>query len=614
MPDNELLELSDELFSMFDFTHNQTSIYADSVQKTLRANVDKFFTFLREENLSLETWIEENRFLQNKPFSFYNPDILMDLSKYDKPLKIAPRPYLIAYLNDFCRDKTIIKCRQSEFTENEININLARCLRRPFTNVLHIFPTLRMAEKIAKSKIMLAVAGSPKILDQAIKPLASTYYHFQNGSIYSIDGSWGSMTGRAGSFDRITFDEYEFHNKSIEGIVSQMLSHSSLKELSRISTPLFPGGGVDEKYNKSCQFEWIVTCPSCNTTQVLSFPENIINFFELDALSLESETYFEKINEVYIGCKNCKTYIDRTSKQYCETSKWVPLRPYLLQEVHGYRITAFMLPWKTGKEILKEYHKARFIHQFYNEVLGYAYKSAEASIDEAMFWRCEKRSLVNIQQGLQNAKKVSIGVDWGIVSWVVIRARGIPPEEKKCHIIYAEKIDKQSLIKHGYKGEQTDHAKRVEELAKFFHADIIVNDANGIGVDRNSYLITKFPGQAFGCFYDTAEIVRQKMKSKVIEPQWSKDKIVVSRVGSFKKLIEEYRSGNIYIPAINEEIKEFIQHHLNIGVERMFDEKTGSEYEIVGSSGADHYAHADNYSKIGYDKINYLSDKPLGLI
>lgn len=751
----------DNIFDdIFDFEKKENNHIVEALNEFINVGEG----VLTEENLSKAQWIEKNRILRGENFSYTNADIKMDLSKHDKELKEAPRPYLMDYIEDECDEKTVIKCRQcltgdikvlfrnkrnklkkikikkifknfekyknkdiliydfdkcetvksrikkiwktgdkeclsiktyqgrrlkaslleriyscnkmdyvfaeylcvdevflahdkdcvlfdcvkeiknigfketydievenenhnffangilvsnSEFTENEFNLNLELTLRRPYTNVLHIFPTRKLAENIGKTKILAAVQSSPSIYEKVIKPLGSTLYRWINGSIYAVDGAGGSIGGRGGSYDKLTYDEYEKLTPTVEGVFNELISHSALKKITRISTPLFPGGGIDAKYNEGCQFNWWIICPECGHAQKMSFPTSIVNFFELEYMQMDSIEYLEKLDNVYLGCKLCKTYIDRTSRHYLVTSKWIANKPHLVGIKSSYRVTSFMLPWKTAKEILYKYHSSMFVHQFYNEVLGLAYRSEDATIDEAVFRQCEKHSLKNSSLPMQNLKRVSIGVDWGVVSWVVIRACGIPPETKKTHIVYVERIDKQSLIAHGYKGEQTDHVKRVEELAILFKAQIIINDANGIGVDRNSYLINKYPGKAFGCFYDTAEIVRQKMKSKVIEPLWTKDKVTVSRVGSFKLLLQEYMTRDengkpyVYFPRIDNNVEEFVRHHLNIGIERMFDEKTGAVYEVVGSSGDDHLIHADNYSKIGFDYINRTSNKPL---
>ena len=62
-------------------------------------------------------------------------------------------------------------------------------------------------------------------------------------------------------------------------------------------------------------------------------------------------------------------------------------------------------------------------------------------------------------------------------NWLVASGNGFEPNKKQRRVIYVERIDRQSLKEFGYEGRQTDHAKRVEEIASFFRAKILINDA-----------------------------------------------------------------------------------------------------------------------------------------
>ena len=255
----------------------------------------------------------------------------------------APRPYLVQYLNDNTKDKTCIKCRQSEFTENETNENIYLCASRPYTNVRHIFPTSGMAQKISKEKISPAIELSPKLADLIKRPYNLLTKAFINGSFYTIDSSWTDYQGRGPSSDKLVFDEYESQNPKIEDVFSESTSHSELGRKTRISTPRFPNSGIDYMYNKGCGFVWFISCEKCKKEQVFSFPDNIINFFDAGFLDTSSEEYMGKLNKVYIGCKYCGAYIDRTSQYYITTSRWVSERPHLIGERSSYRVTYMML-------------------------------------------------------------------------------------------------------------------------------------------------------------------------------------------------------------------------------------------------------------------------------
>jgi hypothetical protein len=609
----KIAQLSQELLTLED-----DNLLAKEMSKLIDFNnekIDEYCEFSRGKS-DQQSWIEANRLIFGKPFSYSHAEVQMLLGNEDKEnLKInkagflerAPRAYLSQYIADDVRDKSTLKCRQSEFSETEINSNIYLCSVRPYTNVSHIFPTAKMANQIAKEKISVAIEKSPKIFRNIVRPYNLTSKAFSNNSFYTVDSSWTDHQGRGPSKDKITFDEYESQNPHIEDIYSESTSHSALGIKVRISTPKFPNAGIDAQYQKGCQYKWVVTCPKCKETQMMSFPENVINYFELagSGNTAEDPEYIKKLDQVYIGCKFCGCYLDRTTDHYIQTSRWVADKPHLIGMRHSYHVTYFMLPWKTGKEILYKYHTFKFYHQFQNEVLGCAYLNPESEINREIFEQCSDRSFKNAYQKVGLAKNISMGIDWGDPSWVVIRANGWPGDVKKPRIIYIEKINKATLKKHGYAGRSIDHVKRVEDIIKFFSPRIIINDANGLGVDRNAYLIRKFPTRCWGCFYDTDEVQKQRKKEKLLTPSWSEGRrtVTVSRLATFRLLIQEYEEKGVAIPKIDPEVESFIQHHANLVFERYVDENSEQEYEVVGHSGPDHYGHADNYAKIGFDKL-----------
>jgi hypothetical protein len=605
--------LSQEVIDLLFDDTDVFKVESKKIFEDFSGGINNYINFSRGLS-DIQKWVEDNRVIYGKRFSYESADIELMLSTKDKEnlklnsqgfLETAPRPYLKQYLNDKGRDKSVIKCRQSEFTENEINENIFLCISRPYTNVRHIFPTTGMAQRISKEKISPALEKSSSIAGLLKKPYNLTSKGFLNGSFYTVDSSWTDYQGRGPSSDKLTFDEYESQNPHIEDIFSESTSHSSLGKKVRISTPKFPNSGIDEMFNRGSQYEWHITCPKCKKEQILTFPDNIINFFEIGAENITSESYQKKLDKVYIGCRFCGTYIDKTSKHYVSNSRWIPRAYNLILTRVSYRVTYMMLAWKTGKEILYKYHTFKFLHQFWNEIMGYAYVDLEAKITRSVFEECQTHAFVNSYHSVSDARNVSVGVDWGNISWVVVRANGFNPYPKKPRIIYVERIDAESLKKRGYTGIQTDHAKRVAEIFIFFRGKILVNDANGIGVDRNSYLIRKFPTRAYGCFYDTQDNQKQRLRRELLTPKWNEKArtVTVSRVASLKEMIREYEEKQITIPKIDPDVSEFIDHHANLAVEKYEDEKTSQIYEVVGHIGPDHYSHADNYAKIGFERM-----------
>lgn len=605
---------TNNIIDLIQDDEDATKRESENIFSSITKKITNFIDFSKGSG-DMKTWVEKNRIIYGRPFSYEDAKIEMMLGDEDKKhlnltkngqLVKAPRPYLVQYQNDKARDKTCIKCRQSELTENEINENIYLAVSRPYTNIRHIFPTMGMAQKISKEKISPAIEKSPNIVMNLKRPFNLSSKSFDNGSFYTIDSSWTDYQGRGPSSDKLTFDEYESQNPQIEDIFSESTSHSSLGLKVRISTPKFPNSGIDLMFNRGCGYIYHSTCPKCKREQILTFPDNLINFFDVGTIDIVSKDYMKKLNKVYIGCKFCGAYIDRTSNFYAKQSRWIAERFHLSLDRSSYRISYMMLAWKTGKEILYKYHTFRFVHQFWNEIMGFAFLDKDAQVTREVFERCQDKGFVNIYQKLGQARNISIGIDWGMTSWVTVMANGLLPDKKQARVIYAEKIDNESLKKNGYTAAlQTDHVLRAIDIIKFFGARIIINDANGIGIDRNSKLVRKYPTRAYGAFYDTDERKKQKKKKNLIQPQWNEGQktVTVSRVGSFRNLLHAYEELGILIPRLDPTIEEFIQHHANLVIEKYEDELTGAIYEVIGKTGADHFSHSTNYAKVGFDRL-----------
>lgn len=550
-------------------------------------------------------WIESNRVIRNQPFSYMYADIAMMLGNRDKKPETAPRPYLHAFLRDTCLDVSVIKARQLEATESEINSNLFLACTRPDTFVRHVFPTAGVGNQIAKERIHPAIMNSPNIMRELKKPYSQSSHGFTNGSFYTVASSWTEHGGRGPNSDKITFDEYESQNPKIEEIYGESTSHSSLGKRTRISTPLFPGSGIDARFEDSCGFEWWVVCPKCRKRQMMTFPDSIIGFFDRQRDDDEG-AYLTRLKKTYIGCKYCKAYLDRTSPFYLSHAKWFPRRKNLVGLRNGYRLTCFMAPWKTGMEVLYKYHRYRYIHQFWNEVVGFSYRSEDTNIPKSAVEGCSDKTLENRFVRLASVRNVSIGVDWGPTeSWVIVMGNNVPSDPKQPTVLYMERIDRKTLQQHGYSGADTDHVKRFLEICGRFRPAIIIDDANGIGNDRNSTVVRRYKSRAWGCFYDTAEVQKQKRKVKTLEPQWQPKmrKVTVSRTGTLKLMLQTFRESRITFPRLDPLTMEFVDHVCNMAVEQMEDPATGAEYEVVGKTGPDHLAHSYNYAKIGFDKL-----------
>lgn len=556
-------------------------------------------------------WIESHRWINGNPWSYSSSGPFIEYGDTDRQYDILPRPYLIPFLQDTCKIKSIEKCRQSELTENHINESLWWGATRPATKIVHVFPTDSLARDVSNEKIQVAAEESPEIY-KLIKAISVRRLKFKNNSIYAMAGATSKYGGRATSRDIIIFDEVDLIAEEAFGVFERLLEHSALQLIRYISTPTVPNIGIDARVQKGCGNHWQIKCPKCKRRQFFKFPENIINFFDVSTYDPESPEYRKRLNKVYIGCRFCKHYIDRCSKGYAATSRWVPAKSSLVDIHNSYYLPMFLIPWKTGREMLRKYHElSDYIFQFMNEVIGCAYvkSGSQLSVDD-MRKNCRPwKMMVGRTSSMQC---VSAGIDWGLKqSWIVISATGVEASapHKRC-IVYVEEINEQVLKACGFKGLSNEHELRAAQIIDAFSCDLIINDANGLGADRNTYLINRYPKRAWGAFFDTAEMKKQITQSKLLVPNWNAAarKVTFSKLNVWKEIQSEYRRGLCLLPHMDGDrdsiLQKFIEHHLALVTQPTWNTEYQREYEkVVKVEINDHLADADQYSAIGCWKL-----------
>lgn len=553
-------------------------------------------------------WVKNNRFILGEPWSYESSGPKVEWGAYDIKHDKMPRPYLLDFVRDQTPEKSICKNRQSEISENHINEALYYCLSRPYTRISHLFASNAMSDAISNEKLMPAISGSPNINEHLIA-CAVRRYAFDNGSSLTINGVLQRAGGRASSRDILIFDEIDSMPESVFGVYEELLSHSALRFIRKISTPTIPQVGIDAVVRKGSGFEWLIKCEKCKKEQFFSYPDNIINYFDPSNYDQDDPKYQKRLDKTYFGCKFCKEYIDRGSSWYLSTSKWVAQRPSLVGIHNSYYICAPMIPWKTGKELTKSSHALyNYPHQFVNEKWGCAYMKTDQRLGEHEIRACE------CVWGMTNMRipalfNISVGIDFGLhSSWILVLANGmeaVRPNRK--NIIYVEEINALTLKQNGFGTDTTEHIKRVRQLCDMFQPDIIVGDVGGLGLDRVVYLTKWFPDKAWGCFFDTAEEGRQIRKSKYLRPMWNKAqrRVTISKVNSWKEIIGEFRRQSFLIPRIDSDIiLKLLKHLTALGIQPRWSESYQKEFEVVVRiRPEDHLACALMYAVAGWNEL-----------
>lgn len=591
-------------------------VFGLSVDVILKKRQEEANAFLsdvkdRGKYTDIIDWIPHYRFINGKPWSFSSLGIRMELGKYDEVPTTFSRHYLYDYLRSQAIEKSMIKPRQVEMSENHLNELLFLCLSHSYTRVHHLFPTDVMGDNFSAEKLAPAVKESPRI-NRQLDMANIRRYRFLNGSQYTISGAIGKAGGRSGSRDVIAYDEYDFMPESVIGVFKAMLSHSEMQWQRFFSTGTVPGIGIDKKVSEGSERIWFFKCEKCKTEQSYDFYDNIINGFEANSFEQISPSYEKKLHNVYIGCKKCKHPVNRNSLFYIKNSHWISSKPTLEKSHDSYRVVAPIVPWHTGKSLLRKMHKlSSYPWQFWNEDWGDAFIKGNSRLSDADILACQGDYDMQTSFTAQMGNR-AIGIDWGEKqSWLILKI-GSFGKNRFNAIVYMEEINDEVLKRAGLNpNDGLAHVKRASQVINHFNADIVINDANGIGIDRNKTLMQMFPNKVFGSFFDTADTTRQMRggQSKLIVPNWNEEqkRVTFSKLSRVKEIQNQFRQEKVLIPRKSghyaETVGKFISHHCNLGIQPRLNVEANREFEIVVKFGEDHFFDANMYADIGLERL-----------
>lgn len=512
-------------------------------------------------------WIEHNRILKGKPFSFVGRDYLL-------------QPY-----RDDSRNLIFYKGRQVEMSEFSMNWLLNKLHMHPYTAGLHTFPRDNQCMRFSKQRVDHAIKDSKsigdwydekgseikmrKFLDRSRDP---NPYNF-----YILGGTWESRKDSVGdaargiSIDFIVYDERQDHPDDVETVVGEAASHSEHKQTLTLGTPKLPGTQFDIQWESSNKNYWVVTCEHCGRQDPITM-DNI-----LDSGNEDGDQYF-------YGCPKCKRPLNRLN------GRWVETNPQRKPDYVGYHINQLMVCWLKPDEIMTKHLSPTYSkRRFHNEVLGVAYGGDDIPITWAMMEACAEN---NNKIG-DNDGDLYVGVDWGSTSYAVLQNK-VGNGHKLVDVIIASDSDPR------------EHPKKIaRELKKYKqYVKRVVCDA-GPDITRSYALrdAVKDEGircQVWACYYTSPPA------KTAISWNEKENNVTIGRTEIIDMVIDEISDTKFFIPGSDksmDKIDTFMEHCTNIAAEKG---KTSSGMDIVvyKDTGPDHFLHAKVYANIAsYDEV-----------
>ena len=222
---------------------------------------------------------------------------------------------------------------------------------------------------VKRFALVSRAAFNPKLV--ATRPLRSKHMTAFGFSTSYYSGALNAKEAISRDADLLIHDEEDKSDPEvIEMYRSRISGPGQFKWLIRLSTPTFPGYGIDRAYRQSDMRRWLIRCPGCNERFEMAFPDNIVpQTYEEHIWNHPPVDEGESCPDCYYRCAKCGR---RLSDAERGNGAWVAERPdHGL--AHGYAVGQMAALYIPAVAILKARADATFPTQFWNLTMGVAH-------------------------------------------------------------------------------------------------------------------------------------------------------------------------------------------------------------------------------------------------
>lgn len=489
------------------------------------------------------------------------------------PIDFDKRPFLKAMYNDLSPNQVFLKPPQIGATVMNTlkSLWVAKNLRR---QIIYTLPTQGDVQDMVGGSFNRIIAQNP-ILMAWVKDHDTIEQKSVGDSMIFYRGTFTSKQAMMVPSGLNIHDEVDASDPQV---ITQYETRLQAQEDGGwrwyFSHPSLAGHGVDVYWQMSDQKEWHITCATCNTQQVMTWPDNV---------DIDKQCYI---------CSHCKhelTNEERIQGVWKNKDGVV----WTNEVIGGYQFSGWHMSqlslWnKSAHDIINAYNDPLKDKQyFYNYVLGYPFISSDDTIEA----RVVLRNCVDVIN--EQTDRTVIGADTG-------------------HGIHYVLMNKQGVFYYDHAHEITASKSPYDVIKGHldkFKKSIAVFDQGGdlIGVRQ---LQQEYPGRVFLCFYN-------KDKKTVDLVEWGENdeywKVRVDRNRMMTLVVEQLRDiGRIRLNGTPDEWAEFASHFSNIYREQVVVKETrgkddrslyGAEY-VWKRNGADHFCHALLYAIVGLQRYS----------
>lgn len=510
---------------------------------------------------SLLTWVMVYR-------ASLKPDVFFDLRqhKYLVGLYECDSPRMVVY-----------KAGQMGASEYGISRALYACDVQQATT-LYVFPTERGVIDFSSARIGPALEVSPYLNGivsgannaskrgadrMSLKRVRDRFLYLRHGM---VTPSGLAPQLKSVDADFLVLDELDEIDPRAPEIARKRLGHSKSPMELDISTPTYHGRGIHAEWMQSDQREWFVPCPACGRKQMMTIDHVVI---EWDDLGRPVAWYGMEDGRAYAACEYCGAELDRLAD-----GEWVASEP-------SRRIAGFHLSRLFGATVdllaivnaLSSTDETRR-RECFNQDLGLPYRPRGEQVDEKILDNCRRE----YAPGAVAGEVTFMGVDVGKVLHVIIRGALTQQGDALARPLR-------------YAGE-VERFEQLNTLIKQYRVQTCVIDALPETRKAREFQAQHPDGRVWLAYYHGGQ------GSKKQEPvAWNgRDGVVdVDRTRSLDMTLARFVEEENTLPASIRNVRDYYAH-LQAPTRVVDASRQGGQ--VVAhyvETGADHYAHAENY-------------------
>lgn len=505
------------------------------------------------------------------------------------PFDLSGHRYLTGVYKDKSRELVIMKSGQGGASEYCISRAIWSCDVRQM-NVLYLLPTNSDISDFSQMRIGTALEASPYLAEVVVAGRVDGKRGSDRVQLKRVRDRWLVLRGaqlqakqsgdggpRSGAsrlksvpVDMVIYDEFDEMPAGVEALAVKRLGHSAYKEQVWVSTPTYPGVGIHDKWLLSDQRRWEVQCWHCNTWQPLTIDHVVI---EQDDLGRPTAWHGQNEDRAFCACEQCGAELDRLAD-----GRWVPQNPGAA--ITGYSFnklaTAQNDPLSVVLALLTTDESKR--QEAFNQDLALPYRPRGGGLDASILDACQRDYAFSSATAV--GETTVMGVDVGRVLNVVVRA-----------------LD-QGTGRHMRWAGEVMTFEEAADIAKRFRVSRIVMDALPETRKAREFQ-AMFPARVCWLAYysdggKAGEAVSWKDERG---PEGWMGTVTVDRTRTLDETVHRFTAGENTLPGHIRSLPRYYEQ-LQAIVRVVQRQPSGIEIARYIETGADHYAHAENYATV----------------